>query len=385
MPDAAPTPPAHPVFRDLGTTIFEVMSRLARDHDAVNLGQGFPDDAGPDDMRRAAAAAVIDGWNQYPPMMGVPELRQAVADHTRRFYGLTVDWPSETLVGSGATEVIAAALLALLSPGDEVVVFQPFYDAYPPMIRRAGGVPRFVDLRPPDWSFDPAALRAAIGPRTRLILLNTPHNPTAKVFSDAELAQIARLAADRDLVVVCDEVYEHIVFDGTAHRPLMTRPGLRDRCVRVGSAGKTFSLTGWKVGYATGPAALIGLIAKAHQFLVFTTPPNLQSAVAFGLAKPDAYFAGLAADMQRRRDRFVGGLQARGYRVLPCAGTYFCVIDTGGDDDVAACRSLIRDHGVAAIPLSAFYAERAWRGGVRFCFAKADAVLDAALDRLPPG
>lgn len=384
MPDAAPSPAAHPVFAGQGTTIFETMSRLAQAHGAINLGQGFPDDPGAEDVRRAAADALMDGWNQYPSMMGLPALRQAVAAHAQRFYGLEVDWATQTIVGSGATEILAAALLALLNTGDEVVVFQPCYDAYVPMIRRAGGVPRLVTLRPPDWSFDLAELRAAVTPRTRLILLNTPHNPTAKVFAPEELAEIARLVDGTGIAVLCDEVYEHITFDGQPHVPLMTLPSMRQRTVRVGSAGKTFSLTGWKVGYASGPAGLIGLIAKAHQFLVFTTPPNLQAGVAYGLAKETGFFTGLAEEMQRRRDRFVGGLMERGYRVLPCAGTYFCAIDVSPDEDVAFCQRLTADHGVAAIPLSAFYPEQPWHGGVRFCFAKADAVLDAALTRLPP-
>ena len=370
------------VFAGLGTTVFEVMSRLARTHDAINLGQGFPDGAGPDDVRRAAAEALLDGWNQYPPMLGIPELRQAVADHDDRFHGLAVDWETEVMVTSGATEAIAASLLALLEPGDEVIVFQPAYDSYVPMIRRAGGVPRFVDLVPPDWRFDPDQLRNAVSSRTRAVLINTPHNPTASVFDMEALSVVAEVVDATGAVAICDEVYEHIIFDDRLHVPLMTLPGMRDRCLRIGSAGKTFSLTGWKVGYVVGAPALIAAVAKAHQFLVFTTPPNLQRAVAFGLSKDSDYFDGLVAEMEAKRDLFVDGLTDCGLTVLPCSGTYFAVIDIGSADDAEYCRRLITETGVAAIPLSAFFGERPWRHGVRFCFAKADAVLEAAIDRL---
>jgi aspartate/methionine/tyrosine aminotransferase len=378
--------PVNSVFSGLGTTVFEVMSRLAVEHDAVNLGQGFPDDPGPEDVRRAAAEAVVHGWNQYPPMMGLPELRRAVAEHDRRFYGIGADWQSEVMITSGATEALAACLLGLIEPGDEVVLFQPLYDAYVPMVRRAGGVPRFVTLRPPDWRLERAALEAAVTDRTRLVLLNDPLNPAAKVFDRAELALIAEAVQAADAVAVCDEVYEHLVFDGRAHVPLMTLPGMRDRCLKIGSAGKTFSLTGWKVGYVTAAPHLLGPVAKAHQFLVFTTPPNLQAAIAYGLGKDDGYFAGLAADLKVKRDRFAAGLSRLGLTVLPCAGTYFVNVDISGSglggDDEAACRHLVETAGVAAIPVSAFYAEDPLRSVVRFCFAKADAVLDAALERL---
>ena len=376
---------ANPVYAQLGTTVFEVMSRLAAEHDAVNLGQGFPDDPGPADVRAKAAEAVVGGWNQYPPMMGLPELRRAVADHDRRFYGLDADWRSEVMVTSGATEALAACLLALVAPGDEVVLFQPLYDAYLPLVRRAGGVPRFVGLKPPDWRLDRAALDAALSPRTRVILLNNPLNPAAKVFDAAELALVADAAQARDAVVICDEVYEHLVFDGRRHIPLITLPGLRERCLKIGSAGKTFSLTGWKVGYVTATPALLGPVAKAHQFLVFTTPPSLQAAVAYGLAKDDAYFAGLRTEMVTRRDRFAAGLRRLGLDVLDCQGTYFvnvAITDLGFADDEAACRVLVEQAGVAAIPVSVFYAETPLRSVIRFCFAKQEAVLDEALARL---
>ncbi len=378
--------PANTVFSGLGTTVFEVMSRLAHEHDAVNLGQGFPDDPGPEDVRRAAAEAVLDGCNQYPPMMGLPELRRAVADHDRRFYGIEADWQSEVMVTSGATEALAACLLGLIEPGDEVVLFQPLYDAYVPMVRRAGGVPRFVTLCPPDWRLERAALEAAFSERTRVVLLNSPLNPAAKVFDREELDLIAGAVLATDAMAVCDEVYEHIVFDGRAHVPLMTLPGMRNRCLRIGSAGKTFSLTGWKVGYVTAAPDLLDPVAKAHQFLTFTTPPNLQAAVAFGLGKDDAYFAGLAAGLQVKRDCFAAGLARLGLPVLPCAGTYFVNVDIAGarfrGNDEAFCRHLVETAGVAAIPVGAFYAKEPLRTVVRFCFAKRDEVLDAALDRL---
>lgn len=378
------TLPINPIYRDLGTTIFEMMSRLAQQHDAVNLGQGFPDEPGPDDVRQAAAQALLDGWNQYPPMLGLPDLRRAVADHDRRFYGLDLDPDCQVLVTSGATEALAAACLALLEPGDEVVVFEPLYDAYLPMIRRAGAVPRPVRLQPPDWTLDPDALSAAVGPRCRLVLLNDPMNPAAKVWSQAERTAISALVQARDLIVVCDEVYEHLVFDGKRHRPLMSEPGMAERCVRIGSAGKTFSLTGWKVGYAVGSQELIGALAKAHQFLTFTTPPNLQAGVAFGLAKPDAYFADLATRMEKKRDRLAVGLDRLGLQVLPCQGTYFLNIDvaSAGIGADMLCRRLVAEAGLAAIPLSPFYDRQPDDRVVRFCFAKQDRVLDAAVDRM---
>ncbi|NNG04912.1 MAG: aminotransferase, partial [Inquilinus sp.] len=322
--------PQNTVFAGVGTTVFEVMSRLAREHDAINLGQGFPDGNGPEDVRKTAAEALLTGWNQYPPMLGLPELRRAVADHGRRFYDLEVDPEREVLVTSGATEALAACLFGLIEPGDEVVLFQPLYDSYAPIVRRAGGVPRYVTLRPPAWSFDRADLERAFSPRTKLVLLNDPLNPAAKVFDRAELELLAEFVEGSDAYAVCDEVYEHIVFDGRPHIPLMTLPGMRERCLKIGSAGKTFSLTGWKVGYVTAAPDLLAPVAKAHQFLVFTTPPNLQSAVAYGLAKDDGYFAGLAAEMQGKRDRLAAGLAAAGFAVLPCQGTYFVNIDVAG-------------------------------------------------------
>ncbi|RJF89951.1 aminotransferase [Oleomonas cavernae] len=380
----------NPHFASLGTTIFTVMSALAVEHDAINLGQGFPDEDGPADLRAIAAGAVADGPNQYPPMMGVPALRQAVADHDRRFYGLDYDWRTETLVTSGATEALAAALFALLAPGDEVVLFEPLYDSYVPIIRQAGAIPKFVRLSPPDWSIPPGALEAAFGPRTKLVLFNTPMNPTAKVFTGAELERIAGLARAHDAYVLCDEVYEHLVFDGHRHLAIATLPGMRERTVRIGSAGKTFSFTGWKVGYLSGPASLIGVIGKAHQFLTFTTPPNLQLAVAAGLNKDDGYFEGLGQSLAAKRDRLAEGLQAVGYRTLPVEGSYFVTVDITGVgpalDDAEYCKWLTATIGVAAVPVSAFYADAdPPRHLIRFCFCKRDSVLDAAIERLRIG
>ena len=373
------------VYASLSTTVFETMSRLAREHDAVNLGQGFPDDPGPADVRQRAAEAVLDGGNQYPPMLGLPELRTAVAAHYAHHQGVTLDPEREVLITSGATEAIAAALFALIEPGDEVVLFQPMYDAYLPLVRRAGGVPRFVTLQPPGWGLTEAALAAAFSPRTRVVLFNNPLNPAAAMFSPEDLALLARFVARSNAVVISDEVWEHIVFDGREHRSLLALPELRDRTVKVGSAGKIFSLTGWKVGFACAAPPLRDLIARAHQFLTFTTPPNLQAAVAYGLAKPDEYFTGLRTGFAHSRDRLAEGLTRLGFPVLPSAATYFLNLDLaplGITDDVAFCRRLVTEHGVAAIPVSAFYAEDPVTTVVRLCFAKHDATLDRALERL---
>lgn len=378
--------PVNDVIGGLGTTIFTVMSALSAEHGAINLGQGFPDEDGPADVREAAARAAIDGPNQYPPMMGLPALRQAVAAHNKRFYGLDVDWRSQVLVTSGATEALTASLLALLRPGDEVVLIEPVYDSYLPIVQLAGATARMVRLRPPQWSLPEAELRAAFGPKTKLLVMNSPMNPTGKVFSGAELALIASLATQHDAYVVCDEVYEHLVFSGARHVPLMTLPGMAGRTIRIGSAGKTFSLTGWKVGYLTGAADLIGAVAKAHQFITFTTPPSLQAAVAHGLGKGDAYFDGLAAAMERKRDRLVAGLREVGFDVLPSQGTYFANVDfrplwnEGGDVDFAT--RLVREARVGSIPVSAFYPDDPPTHMVRFCFCKQDAVLDEAIARL---
>jgi N-succinyldiaminopimelate aminotransferase len=373
------------IFADIGTSVFETMSRMAREHQAINLGQGFPDDPGPEDVRAKAAEAVMSGWNQYPPMMGLPELREAIAHHYKRFQDLGFDPAEEIMVTSGATEALAGALMALIEPGDEVVLFQPMYDAYLPLVRRAGGIARFVTLKPPHWTFDDGDLEAIVTPRTRAVLFNNPLNPAGVVYDRAALAPLARFCVKHDLVVICDEVWEHVVFDERRHAPLISLEGMRDRCVKIGSAGKIFSLTGWKVGLVCAAPPLMRVLARAHQFITFTTPPNLQSAVAYGLMKDDSYFSEMRASFQRSRDRFGKGMSECGFSVLPSEGTYFLNIDIsqlGFDDDVAFCTDMVRRHGVAAIPVSAFYAQDPVRSIVRFCFAKTDATLDGALARL---
>ncbi len=375
----------NPIFAQLETSVFEVMSRLARETNAVNLGQGFPDDPGPEDVRRKAAEAVIEGWNQYPPMMGLPELRGAVARHYAHWQGLGLDPETEVMITSGATEALAGALLALVEPGDEVVLFEPMYDAYLPLVRRAGGIPRFVTLQPPHFRLTEEGLAGAFSERTKVVLLNNPLNPTATIFAPGDLALLARFCQRFDAVALCDEVWEHVVFDGARHAPLMAEPGMRERTVKVGSAGKIFNLTGWKVGFVCAAPELMRVLAKAHQYITFTTPPNLQAAVAYGLGKEDGYFEGLRADLARSRDRFTAGLSGLGFSVIPAQGTYFLNIDIaplGERDDTAFCRRLVLDHGVAAIPVSAFYAEGAVKTVVRFCFAKRDQTLDSALERL---
>ncbi|WEK52514.1 MAG: aminotransferase [Candidatus Kaistia colombiensis] len=378
--------PTNPVFTGLPTTIFEVMSRLAIEHGSINLGQGFPDVDGPEDVRRAAAEALIAGPNQYPPMMGVPALRQAVAAANKRFYGLDVDWKTEVLVTSGATEALADIFTAIIEPGDEIVVIEPLYDCYLPLIRRAGGVAKLVRVTPPNWELDTDALAAAFSDRTKAILVNNPMNPAAKVFSRDELAFIAELCVRHDAYAICDEVYEHIVFDGREHIPLMTLPGMRERAIRIGSAGKTFSLTGWKVGYVTATPRLLDPIAKAHQFTTFTTPAALQQAVAYGLGKGDDYYASLAGDLAKKRDRLAAGLAALGFGVVPCAGTYFVTADFSplglSGSDAELCQRMTVEAGVTAVPVSAFYDGDAPATFVRFCFSKRDEILDGALERL---
>jgi N-succinyldiaminopimelate aminotransferase len=378
--------PVNALLSATGTTVFTVMSALAQKHAAINLGQGFPDTDGPADVLQAAADALGDGRNQYPPLTGVPELRRAVAAANARFYGLEIDPDSEVVVTSGATEAITACLMAVLNPGDEVVLIEPLYDTYLPVVRLLGAIPRLVRLTPPKWELPRAELAAAFGPKTKAILLNTPMNPTGKVFTTAELAFIADLLARHDAYAICDEVYEHLTFDGWRHIPLMSLPGLFDRCMRIGSGGKTFSATGWKVGYVSAPRALAGIVAKAHQNLTFTTPPNLQRAVAVGLGKDDSYFAGLSGGLQAKRDRLSAGLSAIGFGVLPAHGSYFVTADFAplgfAGDDVAFCRHITEQAGVTAIPVSAFYEGEAPTHYARFAFCKQDAVLDEAVGRL---
>jgi N-succinyldiaminopimelate aminotransferase len=376
----------NPVFADLPVSVFEVMSQLARENAAINLGQGFPDDAGPEDVRRKAAAAVVDGWNQYPSMLGIPELRQAISAHYRHWQGLDLDPEREIMVTSGATEALAGALLAVIEPGDEVVLFQPLYDAYLPLVKRAGGIPRFVRLEPPHWRFDEEMLAAAFTRKTKVVLFNNPLNPSGTVYGRAELELLARMCERFNAIAVCDEVWEHVMFDGRRHVPLIALPGMRERCVKIGSAGKIFSLTGWKVGFVCAAPPILRVLAKAHQFITFTTPPNLQAAVAYGLSKTDDYFEDMRRGLQRSRDRFAQGLERLGFPVLDAQGTYFLNVDLGplgrNEDDETFCKRLVVEHKVAAIPVSAFYAADPIRSVVRFCFAKRDQTLDAALDRL---
>lgn len=373
----------NPIFAALGTTIFEATSRLAAERGAINLGQGFPETDGPIDVREAAARALVERSNQYPPMRGLPELRQAVAAHYNAHHGLDLDWAREVTITSGATEAIAAALLAFINPGDEVVLFEPLYDSYLPMVRRAGGVPRIVRLHPPHWRFDRAALEAALTERTRVVVLNTPLNPTASVFAHEDLALLAEFCVKHDCVAVSDEVWEHVLFDGRSFDSMLHV--LRERTLKIGSAGKMFSLTGWKVGFACAAPALTEVFAKAHQFLTFTTPPDLQHGVAYGLGKERVYFEEMRAGFQRSRDRLVGALEGEGFVTLPAAGAYFVTVDLRasgiGMSDEDFARHCI-EHGVAVIPFSAFYADPGAPALVRLCFAKSDATLDRGAEAL---
>jgi N-succinyldiaminopimelate aminotransferase len=379
-----------PHLTGLGTTIFAEMSALAVATESINLGQGFPDTDGPEVIREAAVRALRDGrGNQYPPGIGVPELRAAIAEHQQRWYGLAVDPDREVLVTAGATEAIAAAILALVDEGDEVIALEPFYDSYAACIAMARGVRVPVTLRAPDFRVDVEELRAAITPRTRMLLINSPHNPTGMVLTDAERAAIRDVAVEHDLIVVADEVYEHLVFDGVAHVPLASLPGMWERTVTIGSAGKTFSFTGWKIGWVTAPAALVDAVRTTKQFLTYVSGGPFQYAVAEGLALPDDYFAQFTATMQRQRDVLSDGLSAVGFDVMPSAGTYFVTTDIrplGFDDGLEFCRSLPSRAGVVAIPHQVFYDDvDAGRPLVRWAFCKLESVLTAALDRLTHG
>lgn len=377
--------PANSLFASCGTTIFETMSRLAAAHGAVNLGQGFPEGLEPPALVERLLHAAATGAHQYPPMMGVAALREAVARHERDYWSLPVE-PAEVMVTSGATEALAACFLGLIEPGDEVVLIEPLYDSYLPIIRRAGGVPRLVRVAPPDWSLPRDELAAAFTDRTRLLVLNTPANPSGKVYGRDELEFLAGLLDRHGAVAVCDEVYEHLVYDGRRHLPLAGLPGMRDRCLKIGSAGKIFSLTGWKVGWVVAPPDLMAPVAKAHQYLTFTTPPCLQEAVAWGLDEARDSIDGLARVLAVRRERLARGLAEVGFAVLPTTGGYFLTADFrplglhGGD--AAVCRHLTEAAGVAAIPVSAFYQGGEVDHYARFCFAKTDAALDAAIEKL---
>jgi N-succinyldiaminopimelate aminotransferase len=377
--------------RALQPTVFSEFSALAGRAGAVNLGQGFPDFDGPEVVREAAVAALRRGENQYAPGLGAVPLRQAVSEHARRFLGLAVDPDTEVLVTCGATEAIFDAIQGLVDPGDEVVAFQPVYDSYAASVAMAGGVVRPVTLRPPDgahprWWFDAAELEAAFGPRTRVVLVNTPHNPTGKVFTAGELEQVAALVRRWDAVAVVDEVYGHLVYDGAEHRSMATLPGMRERTLTVSSAAKTFGLTGWKVGWAMGPRVLRDAVLQAHQYVTFAVPTPLQHAVAAALQLPDGYFVELQTDYARRRAKLLAALEECGLVPWSPEGAYFACVDVAGRgfaDDDAFCRDLTMRVKVAAIPLSAFYVDRSAAPCVaRFAFCKSDATLDEAARRL---
>lgn len=379
-------PLLNPRLAGLGTTIFVEMSELAAATGSVNLGQGFPDTDGPQEIAQAAADAIMAGrGNQYPPGAGIPELRRAIAEHQRRFYDLDVDPDTEVLVTAGATEAVAAALLAFVSPGDEVIAFEPYYDSYAACIAMAGGVRVPVTLRPPGFRPDLDALRAAVTDRTRLILLNSPHNPTGSVFTKAELAVIADLARRHDLLVISDEVYEHMVFTGD-HVPIASLPGMRERTVSISSAAKTFSFTGWKIGWVTGTHELVTAVRTVKQFLTFVNGGPFQYAVAEALALPDAYYAGVIADLRIKRDLMCDGLASAGFEVYPPEGTYFIMTDVRSFGQVSGLefvRELARAVGVVAIPSEVLYDDQdAGRFGVRFAFCKRKEVLTEALTRL---
>jgi N-succinyldiaminopimelate aminotransferase len=374
-------------LQGFGTTIFAEMSALAASTGSINLGQGFPDTDGPEAVKDAAVAAIREGrGNQYPPGPGIPELRLAIADHQRAYYGIELDPDRQVLVTCGATEAIASTMLSLLDDGDECILFEPFYDSYPACVSMAGARVVPVALRAPGFQPDPAELRAAVSPRTRMIVVNSPHNPTGAVFDAETLAAIAEVARERNLLVLSDEAYEHLTFDGVAHVPISTLPGMADRTITVGSAGKTLSFTGWKVGWATGPADLVAAVRTSKQFLTYVSSGPFQYAVAVGLRLPADYFASFAADLQAKRDRLSDGLRAAGFEVFTPKGTYFVTTDISGlssDDAMTFCRWLPARCGVVAVPNSVFYARpELGRSSVRFAFCKRFEVIDEAVRRL---
>jgi N-succinyldiaminopimelate aminotransferase len=371
-------------MRTFGTTIFAEMSALALETGSINLGQGFPDTDGPPEILAAAQRAIASGHNQYPPGPGIPELRYAVADHQKRFYGLDLD-PADVLITAGATEAIAAALLALIDTGEEVITFEPYYDSYAACIALAGGARRVITLHRDGqgWTFDADELRRAVTARTKVILLNTPHNPTGKVFTRDELSTIAAVAQDHDLIVITDEVYEHLVFDGI-HVPMATLPDLAARTLTIGSAGKTFSVTGWKIGWITGPRELVSAVRTVKQFLTYVSGAPLQPAVALALALPDRYYDQARSTLQHQRDLFCTGLTERGYDVISPQATYFATVQVEGDA-TEFCGELPVACGVVAIPSSVFYDTDAGEHFVRFAFCKRPEVIRQALHRLERG
>jgi len=374
----------NPVFAALGTTIFTHMSALAMEHGAVNLGQGFPDEDGPVAVREAASRALLEGPNQYPPMRGRIELRKAIAAHAKRFYGFDLNPDTDVVVTSGATEALTASIMAIASEG-EVVLIEPSYDSYRPIVEAMGATARVVKLAAPDWKLTEDALRAAFTPKTRAILVNSPLNPIGRVFDREELEALARVLRDFNAVAICDEVYEHLVFDGKPHIPLASMPGMRERCLRIGSSGKMFSLTGWKVGWVTGPTDLVRVVANAHQFITFTTSPALQLGIAYALEHELEFTLNLTKTLQANRDVLRAGIEKLGFKPLACEGSYFLTADIRGltnEGDLQFCERLVREAGVALIPLSPFFTSGNPNQFVRFAFCKKRAVIDEAIARL---
>ena len=372
----------NPIYQRMQTSIFERMSLAASEHRAVNLGQGFPDFGWPEEILAFAARALTEGSNQYAPSRGLPALREAIAAHYQRQFDQQLD-ASHVCVTSGATEALGAAILATVEPGDEVVIFTPAYDSYAPMIRRAGATPVEVALQPPGWRLDRDALKAAVGPRTSAILFNNPHNPAGRLFDRDELEMLAAIATEHDLIVISDEVWEHVLLDGRSFTPLASLPRMAERTVKVGSAGKIFSLTGWKVGWIVAAPELAAVAARAHQFLTFATAPNLQAAVAFGLDEGDAWIQPMRDRFQRARDRMTKGLRSAGYSVLDSTSTYFLCVDLAASglavDDQAFATAAVEQAGVAVVPLSAFAERDPPRHLVRLCFGKKDETIDAGV------
>jgi aspartate/methionine/tyrosine aminotransferase len=372
----------NPLYENMPTSVFERMSLLAAKHGAVNLGQGFPDFGWADEILDAAAKALTSGSNQYPPSRGLPALREAVAAHYQRHHGIDVA-ADNVCVTSGATEALGAAILATVQPGDEVLIFTPAYDSYAPMIRRAGGIPREIALKPPGWRIDREAMKAAITSNTRAILFNNPHNPAGRLFEGEELETLASVAREHDLIVISDEVWEHVLLDSQPFTSLLALPGMAERTIKIGSAGKIFSLTGWKVGWMVASPELAGVVARAHQFLTFSTAPNLQAAVAFGLDEGDAWLGPMRQRFARARDRMIEGLRAVGYQVLHPASTYFLCVDLAASglalDDESFAVAAVEKAGVAVVPLSAFAEDQPSRHLVRLCFGKKDETVDAGV------
>lgn len=375
----------HPLYEQMKTSVFERMSLAAAKYEAVNLGQGFPDFGWPPEILDMAAKAVVDGSNQYAPSRGLPALRGAVAAHYARHQRIDLS-PENICVTSGATEALAAAILATIEPGDEVIVFTPAYDAYVPLIRRAGGLPVEVALVPPGWRIERAALEAAISPKTKAIIFNNPHNPTGRLYDREELAVIAEVAVINDLIVISDEVWEHILLDGQSFTPLASLAGMDKRTLKCGSAGKIFSLTGWKIGWLAASPELATLAARAHQFLTFASAPNLQAAVAYGMTDGDNWLQPMRDRFARARDRMTSGLEAAGYAVLPSASTYFMCVDLAASgislDDESFAAKAVEEAGVAVVPLSSFAEDNPPRHMIRLCFAKRDETIDAGVEAM---